>query len=278
MKINLCLFCQRLCPKKNLAIDSLAAIRYNEACERLDTDGDLRMINIALVEDENEWAQTFEEYVLRFAAENKLAMKLKRFSEVDGFLKEYSMGFDVVFMDIGLPGVDGMEAAKRLRLIDKTVALVFVTGMAQFALNGYEVDALDFIVKPVPYFAFSVKMRRVVDRISARKETMLWVKTESGTVGINSSELKYVEIIRHYSIYHTINGDYKVRGTLKNVESLLADFDFVRCNNCYLVNLKYVRGICGYTVDVCGEELLISHPKRREFVRALNDYLGGGNV
>lgn len=235
------------------------------------------MIKIALVEDEKNWAETFETYVGRFSLENKMAMKLECFSDARSFLEESGSGFDAVFMDIGLPGVNGMDAAKKLRAKDKNIAIVFVTNMVQFALNGYEVDALDYIVKPVPYFAFSVKMRRVVERISSRKETTIWIKTESGMQGISSAELKYVEIIRHYAIYHTLPGNYKARAVIKNIEASLADYDFVRCNHCYLVNLKYVKGINGYTVNVGGEELLISHPRRKDFVRSLNDYLGRGS-
>lgn len=235
------------------------------------------MIRVALVEDEDVWAETFTDYVKKFASENGEAVTCTRFPDADGFLAGYRAEYDVVLMDIGLPGTSGMEAAKKLREKDTAVVLVFITSMMQFAVNGYEVDAVDFIVKPVPYFVFSVKFRRVVEKIALRKETVLPVKTDAGTVNVPSSKIKYVEIIKHYTVYHTTDGDYRARGALKDVEPLLEKYDFVRCNNCYLVNLKYVKSIRGYTVNVGGDELLISHPKRSNFVKAVNDYLGGGN-
>lgn len=234
------------------------------------------MIRAALVEDENEWAEMLTSYLKRYSGENSVFIESVRFADADSFLDGYRAEYDIVFMDIGLPGTSGMDAAKRLRRLDKTVALVFVTNMMQFAVGGYEVDALDFIVKPMSYFTFAVKLRRVMDKVAAKKETVVPVKTDTGTVNIASSEIKYVEIMKHYALWHTTGGEYRARCALKDVESLLSGCDFVRCNNCYLVNLKFVKGIRGYTVNVGGDELLISHPKRKEFVRAVNEYLGAG--
>lgn len=234
------------------------------------------MIRVALVEDENEWAEMLTSYLKRYSSENKTPVEYVRFADADSFLDSYSADYDLVFMDIGLPGTSGMDAAKKLREKDKAVALVFVTNMMQFAVGGYEVDALDFIVKPMSYFTFAVKLRRVIDKIASKKETVVPVKTDTGTVNIASSELKYVEIMKHYAVWHTTGGEYRARGALKDIEPLLAGCDFVRCNNCYLVNLKFVKGIRGYTVNVGGDDLLISHPKRKDFVRAVNEYLGAG--
>lgn len=234
------------------------------------------MINAALVEDDAAWSAAVTEYVKKFSAESGMAVKLTRFGDAETFLAS-GVNFDLVLMDIELPGMSGMDAAKKMREAGSGAALLFVTNMAQFALNGYEVEAVDFIVKPVPYFVFSVKFRRAAERAAARKVTVLRVKTDEGTVNIRSSDIKYVEIIKHYAVYHTTDGDHRTRGALKDIEPVLADYDFVRCNNCYLVNLKYVKGVRGYTVNVGGDELLISHPKRRGFVRVLNDYLGAGS-
>ncbi len=72
--------------------------------------------------------------------------------------EHYRADYDIVFMDIELPGINGMEAAHRLREIDQQVILIFVTNMAQFAVKGYEVDALDYIIKPAQYGPLSIKL------------------------------------------------------------------------------------------------------------------------
>ena len=85
------------------------------------------------------------------------------------FLEAYRPDFDLVFLDIELPLLNGIETARRLRELDSVVALVFITNMEQYAVNGYEVDALDFVVKPINYYRFSSMMRKAL-RIIARKE------------------------------------------------------------------------------------------------------------
>lgn len=236
------------------------------------------MINVALIEDDDGAAEVIRKFLDRFTAEKRVKFNLARYGDAVGFLANFNSNFDIVLMDIELPDLSGMEAAKKLREIDKSVVLIFVTNMAQFAVKGYEVDAMDFIVKPVDYFVFSVKLQRALDRVTIGGEIKLRVKTENGVVGLLSSRIKYVESVKHIVVYHTTDGDYRSYGTLRDVELSLGASNFVRCNNCYLVNLRYVNCVRGYTAVVDGEELLISHPRRSEFVRALGNYLGSGNV
>lgn len=190
------------------------------------------------------------------------------------FLTYYKPNYDLVLMDIELPDINGMDTSRKLRQIDKLVTLIFVTNMSQFAVTGYEVDAFDYIVKPVSYYDFALKLERAIERIKSRTEQKIQIVVDDLIKCITTSELKYVEVMNHKLIFHTKTGDYVGTGTLKELEKRLVNSDFARCNNCYLVNLRYVTGISGFTVIVDGEELQISHPKRKEFKRALNDYLG----
>lgn len=236
------------------------------------------MINIALVEDEDSAAKVMLGYLNRFTSDKGVKFNTVRFSDAVGFLANYNSNFDIVLMDIEMPDLSGMEAARKLREIDKTVILIFVTNMAQFAVKGYEVDAMDFIVKPVDYFVFSVKLGRALDRVTFNRDVKLRIKTENGVVNLLSSKIKYIESVKHLLIFYTTDGEFRSYGTLKETEAALSAVNFVRCNSCYLVNLRYVNCVHGYTVTVDGEELLISHPKRKDFVKSLNDYLGSGNV
>lgn len=235
------------------------------------------MINVALVEDNDSAAEVVDAFLTQFALEKKVKFKLIRYRDAVSFLASYTANFDLVLMDIELPDLSGMDAAYKLREIDKSVVIIFVTNMAQFAVKGYEVDALDFIVKPLSYFNFSVKLQRAVDRIRFNSDVKIKVKTDSGTINIAASRLKYVEIVKHNITYHTLEGQYNSYGALKEIEPLLSAANFIRCNSCYLVNLRYVNRVHGYIVVVDGEELLISHPRRKDFVRALNAYLGSSS-
>ena len=135
---------------------------------------------------------------------------------------------------------------------------------------------LDFIVKPVVYENFVVKLRKALARVAENSNREISVSVLGGGVQrMLVSSVRYVEIIGHNISYHTDVGVVQSYGTLKSCEDLLGD-GFARCNSCYLVNLKYVNGIKGYTVNVDGQELKVSQPKKKSFIKALNEYFAGG--
>lgn len=235
------------------------------------------MVRVAIVEDEIEYAKILEQYLVQYGNEENVDFQITHYNNALAFLYEYKSDFDLVFMDINMPNMNGMEASVELRKLDQTVVLIFVTNMLQYAIKGYEVDALDFIVKPVKYFSFAIKMNKAMKRISNHEEHEIYIKTIDDCVTrIKVSHLKYVEVYGHKLTYHTEEGNYVISGSLKNAENELGKYNFVKCNKSYLVNLRHVTAIKGYIAVVGGEELLIGHPKRKEFIQALNDYRGGG--
>jgi DNA-binding LytR/AlgR family response regulator len=234
------------------------------------------MFSVAIVEDEKISADLLQKYLTRYAEEKNVTFSIEVFKNAIIFLDNYKTKYDIVFMDIGMPHMDGMEAAARLREIDQTVILIFVTNMSQFAVKGYEVDAMSFIVKPVAYPNVALKLQKAISRLENNKESEILIRTQDGVIFIDTASLKYIEVSNHRLIYHTKSGDYEGYGTLKKVEEQLFDKHFVRCNSCYLVNLKFVSKVSGWIAVVGGNELQISHPKKKTFLGALNKYVGGG--
>ena len=111
------------------------------------------MLRCAIVEDSPRELEHLKECLARYSAERDIPLETTAFGDAASFLEHYRADYDIVFMDIELPGINGMEAAHRLREIDRQVILIFVTNMAQFAVKGYEVDALDYIIKPAQYLS-----------------------------------------------------------------------------------------------------------------------------
>ncbi len=232
------------------------------------------MINIAIVEDEKKYQELLISYFDNFTSSKGEKFHIVCFDNPVDFLTGYKSNYDIVLMDIELPDFNGIEASRKLRQLDNSVTLIFVTNMAQFAIIGYEVNAYDYIVKPVSYFDFALKLERAINKIKSENTVKINISVDDAVMCVTTADLKYIEVIGHSLIFHTVNGDYSATGRLKNYEQKLASSGFARCNNCYLVNLRYVTAIKGFTVTVDGEELLISHPKRKEFRRVLNEYLG----
>jgi two-component system response regulator LytT len=234
-----------------------------------------KMRKVAIIEDEKKSADLLKGYFSRYEEKYKQSFEVVWFQEAASFLNNYQPIYDIVLMDIELPGINGIKASEELRKKDPVVTLIFVTNMAQFAVKGYEVQAFNFMVKPVSYGNFELNIKKVLAHLSENKECELLVSYPGGVVRILSSTIKYIEVKGHHLSYHTENGTIETSGTLKKVENQLSSAHFVRCNSFYLVNLKFVSGIDGYWAHVGGEKLAISRPKRMLFMQALNHYLGG---
>ena len=239
------------------------------------------MLRVAIVEDETEAKEVISAHLKRYCGEKNIPYQLVWYNNGLDFLAVYNKNFDVVLLDIMLPDINGMGTARKLRDMDNSVALVFVTIMAQYAIKGYEVDAADFMVKPVSYYDFAMKFEHVLRHIDFDGEVKLCLNNKGELKYLSAKDIRYVEVIRHNLIYHTGGGSHETRGTLKKLEEQLRPADgFVRCNNYCLVNLRYVTGISGYELSlstgVAGSErevLQISHPRKKGFVTALNEYL-----
>lgn len=231
------------------------------------------MIEIAIVEDSKEQAALLESHIKRYAGEHRLAVSVSVFYNVITFLEKYTAKYSIVYMDIMMPMMNGMDASKLLREKDDKVVLIFVTSMRQYAIQGYEVAAADFIVKPVKYPEFALKFTRVLSRLELEQSADIFVKTESSFVRLAPSDIIYVEVKGHYCIYHTKTGEYRQYQTMKSAETALSGEDFARCNNFLLVNLAWVDKVDGMTITVNGEELQMSHPRRKAFTEAFSRFM-----
>lgn len=233
------------------------------------------MLRIATVEDDDSCAEQIMGYLERYGKEQGLELSVTRFRDGADIISPYPGGYDVIFLDIEMPRVDGMSAAEQIRAADEDVVLVFLTNMAQYAVQGYSVGALDFLLKPVEYDTFALKLGRVMGRVRSREARQALLSTPEGTVKMDARKIYYVEVQDGILHYHTDQGVYKVRGTMQGAEKALAECHFIRCNYWYLVNLHHVSEVRNNMAVVAGEELEISRRNRKAFLHALTDYVGG---
>ncbi len=231
------------------------------------------MLRIAIVEDNPKDSAHLLSCLQRFAKANQMEIETEVFANALRFLQEYKGEFNVIFMDIDMPMMNGMEAARSLRKVDPHVVLIFVTALAKFALNGYEVDAFDFIVKPVQENFLSAKMKRVIKKLSSEQRVKVLIRSREKTVSVFADEIIYVDIYNHVLTFHTEQGNYETRGSMKDVTETLDGNNFVLCNKSYVVNLRHVQMVEGDDVIMTGgEKLPISRPRKKEFMQHIADY------
>ncbi len=234
------------------------------------------MLRVAVVEDDLSELTQLREFLASYQAERGVAMTVSSFRDGSELLADYRPVYDVIFLDIEMPQVDGMAAAEHIRRTDQNVVIVFITNMAQYAIQGYSVGALDFVLKPVTYDIFSMKLDRAFQVVAKRAPAQIVLTLAGGAVRLDTRQIYYVEIQDRRLHYHTDQGEYTLRGSMKEAENQLAGRHFVRCNYWYLVNLHHVTEVKKNVVVVAGHELEISRRSRAAFLAALTNYVGGG--
>ena len=233
------------------------------------------MYHVAIVEDEVSFSTQLQEYLKKYEEENDIRFKISVFEDGADILEDYQPFYDLILLDIDMPKVNGMKAAEEIRRQDEVVTLMFITNMAGYAIHGYEVGALDFVMKPINYYIFSMKLTRALKRTRQKAKQEILLTLTDGVKKLNVQQIYYVEVQNRMLYYHTDEGVYMMRGTMQGVEKMLAPYAFAKCNHWYIVNLKHVSEVRKMTAIVAGHELEVSRRNRAGFLKALTDYVGG---
>lgn len=234
------------------------------------------MINVAIVEDDIEAQKKLKAFLQRYQEFQDAEFRVTCFSNGLDFLDEYKPTFDIIFMDILMPHMDGMETAKKLRRVDDKVSIIFITTMAQYAIRGYEVGAIDFIVKPVTYQNFAAKLKKALSKLPKDKEKKIWINVDGILKYVSAKDLTYVEVVGHNLSFHLASGEVMTtRGKLAAVEESLLEENFYMIHKSLLVNLDYVKEVKQNSVIVHKDELTLSRARKKDFMQRLADFLGG---
>lgn len=211
----------------------------------------------------------------KYSKEKNIFFNIQSFESGDAFLMRFKSQYDFIILDINLSAMNGIDVARRIREKDEEVVIMFATNLAKYATRGYEVDAIDFVLKPLTYASFYLRLERAMKKINKRDNYFVVVQCEGGFNRININDVLYVEVIAHNIIFHLVDGsNTTTSGTLKKYEEQLKDYWFIRCNSCYLVNARKIKRVEKLDVHLLNNEIIaISHPKKKFFMEAFKKYV-----
>ena len=178
----------------------------------------VRNIRIGVVEDDPASCQLVLDYLNRYQSETGEQFTVSVFDDGARIVEKYAPVYDILLLDIEMKEMDGMAAARRIRERDDNVVIIFITAAPQYAISGYEVRALSYLLKPLPWFAFSQELKKSIDMVRRNGDDSMLIETGKGQMRMNLTDILYLESIRHTIVIHTLDGKYSINGTLKDME------------------------------------------------------------
>lgn len=231
---------------------------------------------VLMVEDDDGEAAQLEALLNRYAAEHGVKLHISR-EKSAVTLQDEKRAFDLILLDIGLPGINGMEAAEALRHVDDVTPIIFITSLAQYAIKGYEVDALGFVLKPATYGELSLRLDKALRVLAKNAGNTVRITTREGTRQVSTSELASVEISNHDLVYHLMDGSScKVRGTISSAEEELGSSGFVRISASCIANMALIANVKRDSLEMAdGSTLFFSRSRKKAAMEQIARFFSG---
>ncbi|MCC0782821.1 response regulator transcription factor [Clostridioides sp. ES-S-0108-01] len=211
------------------------------------------MIKITICEDEKEQQKLLKAHIDKIFEELSVKYKLEIFNLGEELLKNYSKDTDILLLDIQMGQINGMDTARKIRTLDDKVEIIFITSIIEYALEGYEVRAYRYLIKPVKYDNLKENLISCIKEVDIKNKHII-VKEQGNLNKIDISEIIYVEVQKETITIHTLNKVYKITGTMSNIEKEINCSRFFRCHKSFLVNLEYVKSIKQYVLTLENSE------------------------
>ena len=231
-------------------------------------------MRIAIVEDEAPQRKWLASQMKEAAQQHGAEIELEEYAGGEEIVRADTSALDLIVMDIDMPGMSGMEAARVIRQRDEDVLIAFCTNLVSRALDGYAVQALDFLVKPVGCARIGELLGKAERIKGQRRQKTLTLRAQDQVLIVPIEEILYAETYGRKLRLHTLRETMDLRMTIAALEKLLPERRFFRTHNAFLVSLAHVRRMDGLELEVGGDTIPVSRHKKKEFIQALTDYLG----
>lgn len=223
-----------------------------------------KLVNIVICENDKNDQEFVKAKVVEILDDLDIEYEIKVYNSGDDLLEGYDKYTDIILLDIQMDGLDGMETARKIREFDDNVEIIFITSFVEYALEGYEVNAYRYLLKPVKDENLMTSLINCLNDRNFVKRSIV-IKEGDTRIKISLKDIMYIEVQGNDITVHTLKDTYRTKGTMSNFETEINSNMFVRCHKSYLVNLEYIKSIKRYTsILVNDEEVPLSRNKYKE--------------
>lgn len=233
------------------------------------------MRRIVICDDEDAIRSQLYAYLKELEPQFGERFEITVFSSGEDLLAHFPENVDLVFLDIQMSGISGLDAAKTLRNRGMDFCLIFITSYVQFALEGYSVHAFGFLSKPLQFGLVLQEVEDALKTLSSHRSLTLTLQCGTQVHRVSSDSIHYIDAMGHSITIHQSdhNRSFVYSTDLTSLEEQLKDYGFFRCHKSYLVHFRYIRQILPTSVRMeNGDEVPISKYRRRDFLAALARY------
>lgn len=232
-------------------------------------------MNITVCDDEEGTRIQLRTYLERYEKEKDEKLNVQFFVSGEELLEKYPSEMDILLLDIRMYQISGMDIARHIRQFDDDLCIIFISNMTQYALEGYQVHAFNFLVKPFDYRVFEKELSLACRKIERRKSGSISVKNDSGVFQVCIRDIVYVETLDHKLLIHLKDKEVICYISMGQLEKRLTGKDFFRCHQSFLIHLPFVEELQKDSVRIAGgAEIPVSRHRRRELIQAMTKYAG----
>lgn len=233
------------------------------------------MIVAAICDDEEFYVESLAKALERYARENNKEIKIVKYTKALYFLDQIKDNYDLIFLDIKMPYVDGIEVAEQIRKRDDNVSIMFLTSYIQRAVDGYGVAADAFIQKPIEYARLRMEMDKWYIKYLQIEDPYIVFQNNDGKYKVSIKSLKYIETNGRNVLIHTTQRNIKISKNMKEMQKELESKGFYKCHNSFLVNVRFVDYVNAAEVGLISNDILpVSKSKRKAFVDSVAVFWG----
>ena len=237
------------------------------------------MWKIIICDDEQDMRDAVRANLARFSEETGEQFSIAEYDSGEALLFNLTEETDIIFLDIRMGGITGMDAAKKLREKNSKVCIVFITTMTQYAIEGYSVHAFGFLKKPVTYAQMRLQMTDILRHLAPLKAETISIRSAGEIRSISLQDLVFLEVLDHDLKIVCTKESIVCRATMNEMEKQLKGKGFFRIHKGYCINMAHVSRITAEGIRMStGDELPVSKHRRREFLEAYANFVGGGMI